>query len=45
MKKIKRWVMFQLEETKEQPMGVLVRKQELLHVEKLNRAGIVLEKM
>ena len=37
--------LFQLEETKEQPMGVLVRKQELLHVEKLNRAGIVLEKM
>ena len=36
--------LFQLEETKEQPMGVLVRKQELLHVEKLNRAGIVLEK-
>ena len=29
--------LFQLEETKEQPMGVLVRKQELLHVEKLNR--------
>lgn len=38
-------ILFQLEETKEQPMGVLVRKQELLHVEKLNRAGIVLEKM
>ena len=37
--------LFQLEETKEQPMGVLVRKQELLHVEKLNRAGIVLKKM
>lgn len=37
--------LFQLEETKEQPMGVLIRKQELLHVEKLNRAGIVLEKM
>lgn len=37
--------LFQLEETKEQPMGVLVRRQELLHVEKLNRAGIVLEKM
>lgn len=37
--------LFQLEETKEQPMGVLVRKQELLHVEKLNRAGIVVEKM
>ena len=37
--------LFQLEETKEQPMGILVRKQELLHVEKLNRAGIVLEKM
>lgn len=37
--------LFQLEETKEQPMGVLARKQELLHVEKLNRAGIVLEKM
>ena len=37
--------LFQLEETKEQPMGVLVRKQELLHVEKLNRAGIALEKM
>ena len=37
--------LFQLEETKEQPMGVIVRKQELLHVEKLNRAGIVLEKM
>ena len=37
--------LFQREETKEQPMGVLVRKQELLHVEKLNRAGIVLEKM
>ena len=37
--------LFHLEETKEQPMGVLVRKQELLHVEKLNRAGIVLEKM
>ena len=37
--------LFQLEETNEQPMGVLVRKQELLHVEKLNRAGIVLEKM
>lgn len=37
--------LFQMEETKEQPMGVLVRKQELLHVEKLNRAGIVLEKM
>lgn len=37
--------LFKLEETKEQPMGVLVRKQELLHVEKLNRAGIVLEKM
>ena len=37
--------LFQLEETKDQPMGVLVRKQELLHVEKLNRAGIVLEKM
>lgn len=37
--------LFQLEETKEQPMGVLVRKQELLHAEKLNRAGIVLEKM
>ena len=37
--------LFQLEETKEQPMGVLVRKQELLHVEKLNRAGIVLAKM
>lgn len=37
--------LFQLEEMKEQPMGVLVRKQELLHVEKLNRAGIVLEKM
>lgn len=37
--------LFQLEETKEQPMGVFVRKQELLHVEKLNRAGIVLEKM
>ena len=37
--------LFQLEETKEQPMGGLVRKQELLHVEKLNRAGIVLEKM
>ena len=37
--------LFQLEETKEQPMGVLVRKQELLHVEKLNRAGIVLDKM
>lgn len=37
--------LFQLEETKEQPMGVLVRKQELLHVEKLNRAGLVLEKM
>lgn len=37
--------LFQLEETKEQPMGILVRKQELLHVEKLNRAGIVLKKM
>ena len=37
--------LFQLEETKEQPMVVLVRKQELLHVEKLNRAGIVLKKM
>ena len=37
--------LFQLEETKEQPMGVLVRKQELLHVETLNRAGIVLDKM
>lgn len=31
--------LFQLEETKEQPMGVLVRKQELLHVEKLNPGG------
>ena len=37
--------LFQLEETKEQPMGVLVIKQELLHVEKMNRAGIVLEKI
>ena len=37
--------LFQLEETKEQPMGVLVRKQELLHVEKLKRAGNVLKKM
>lgn len=37
--------LFQLEETKEHPMGILVKKQELLHVEKLNRAGIVLEKM
>ena len=37
--------LFQLEETKEHPMGTLVKKQELLHVEKLNRAGIAPEKV
>ena len=37
--------LFQLEETKEHPMGTLVKKQELLHVEKLNRAGIAPEKI
>lgn len=36
--------LFQLEETKEHPMGILVKQNELLQTEKLKRAGIVPEK-
>ena len=36
--------LFQLEETKERPMGILVKQNELLQTEKLKRAGIVPEK-
>ena len=36
--------LFQLEETKEHPMGILVKQNELFQTEKLKRAGIVPEK-